>query len=259
MSGVRSIGRRGNTVVPNWRWEDPNLDAFDLRVAGWLASHADGYCADYVTRNEIARKTGMSGERARRSLDRLAELGIVVVSEGSGVGGRRLVIEFNHEVWEEKERSPDDRKVVATRPQGGRQATTEREQGEKQEELPQAGAVSELRAQFDEWYSLYPRKVGRGTAWAAYKKARRRGVSQEGLVAGLHRSRANWERQKTSAEFIPHPSSWLNGERYLDGEALAAEATGRKVWVSHDVSGPPAEGDRNRHGDMYLNGVWVTR
>jgi len=38
MSGIRSRGRRGSVVVPNWRTEDPGIDPYAFRIACWLAS-----------------------------------------------------------------------------------------------------------------------------------------------------------------------------------------------------------------------------
>jgi len=101
MSGIRSRGRRGSTIVPNWRWEDTRLDPYDLRVAGWLASHADSYLAEHVSRNEICRILGLSPSRVTKSLENLEALGIILVEHvNRGTNYYRWVIEFDWEVWE---------------------------------------------------------------------------------------------------------------------------------------------------------------
>jgi DNA-binding Lrp family transcriptional regulator len=111
MSAITGRGRRGNTVVPNFRWEDPNLDTYQLRIAGWLASHADAYLAKNVTRNEIARCTGISAGKVSSSLQKLEELGIIEVSSieiPQSQGGHRLQIVFDFEAWETEPRSSGD-------------------------------------------------------------------------------------------------------------------------------------------------------
>lgn len=101
-SGITSSGRRGYVVVPNWRWEDKRLDAYDLRIAGWLASHTDSFRERHVGRNTIAEHTGISGPRVSTSLDRLAALGIITIERvASESGGKeRLRVGFNWQVWE---------------------------------------------------------------------------------------------------------------------------------------------------------------
>lgn len=114
---IVSNGRRGNTIVPNFRWEDARLDPYDLRIAGWIASHSDSY-RSRVSRNEISRRTGVSLGKVTLSLQKLETLGIVTISRANGNPVR---IVLNVEVWED-DRSPSglvpDHDVTGTRPLG---------------------------------------------------------------------------------------------------------------------------------------------
>lgn len=171
-------------MVPNWRWEDQSLDAYDLRVAGWLASHTDAYLASNVSRNEIVRRVGMSRDRVSTCLNNLVARGIIIahiVDASAAKGRRRYTIEFDWDVWETDPAKDATRPVDpsakdagrpikpapkdATRPQVGRQASPEVTQGEEQssETPPQAsgGAIS-LREQAtritkDWWDSITPK------------------------------------------------------------------------------------------------------
>lgn len=62
---------------------------------------------------------------------------------------------------------------------------------------------------FGQWYSLYPKKVGRGEAVKAYVKATRRGASDEDILAGLLRYQFN-----SDPHFHPLPATWLNKCRW---------------------------------------------
>ena len=66
---------------------------------------------------------------------------------------------------------------------------------------------------FDEWWSTYPRKEGKGRARPAYTKAIR-DVPADKLL----RLTAEWftARPDLQAQFIPQPASWLNARRWED-------------------------------------------
>ncbi len=71
-----------------------------------------------------------------------------------------------------------------------------------------------IYAQFEEFWSIYPRKVSKRAALKAFESALGR-ASFDALLAGAIRF-AN-DRNLPEAEFIPHPTTWLNGDRWLDG------------------------------------------
>ena len=67
---------------------------------------------------------------------------------------------------------------------------------------------------FDEFWSAYPRKVAKAVA----RKAFARLTEQQQLDAckAISNHVAYWKTKETELEFIPHPSTWLNGERWED-------------------------------------------
>lgn len=69
---------------------------------------------------------------------------------------------------------------------------------------------------FEEWWSLYPRKVSKGSARKAFKAALKK-TDADALMAGV-RSYAEKVRGK-DAQYIAHAATWLNGERWLDSES----------------------------------------
>jgi hypothetical protein len=66
---------------------------------------------------------------------------------------------------------------------------------------------------FDDFWSAYPRKIGRVNARKAFEKAMRIATIDE-ISAGLN-SQLDILKSKEQ-KFIPHPSTWLNGERWND-------------------------------------------
>jgi hypothetical protein len=72
---------------------------------------------------------------------------------------------------------------------------------------------------FDRFWTLYPRKVGKGAARKAWAAALRR--ADEGaasIIAGIT-VQTSLDRFDTREDgrFIPHPATWLNADRWLDG------------------------------------------
>jgi len=70
---------------------------------------------------------------------------------------------------------------------------------------------------FDAFWSEYPRKVGKGAAWRAWRKLGSNGPSEElfrRIMAGLRRCKTTPEW--VEGRFIPNPSTWLNQGRWDD-------------------------------------------
>lgn len=67
---------------------------------------------------------------------------------------------------------------------------------------------------FEEFWLLYPRRTSKGTARTAFAKALKK-VDHDTLMGAVLRFAS--DPNLPEPQFIPHPSTWLNQERYLDG------------------------------------------
>lgn len=76
---------------------------------------------------------------------------------------------------------------------------------------------------FDEFWDAYPRKVGKGAARRAWRKALRSGADLEQVIVAAGCFRTQCFAQRTEARFIPHPANWLSSERYGDETAAQGE------------------------------------
>lgn len=66
---------------------------------------------------------------------------------------------------------------------------------------------------FEQFWSVWPKRVGKGSARAAWVKAVKR-VEPDVLIAAA-KAYAEWSGLP-EMQFIPMPATWLNGERWLD-------------------------------------------
>lgn len=81
---------------------------------------------------------------------------------------------------------------------------------------------------FPDWYAVYPLKKARGSASKAYGKAIDLLERQHGDAACaflLERTKALAPELLANAEFIPHPATWLNAQRWDDQPKPSASSS----------------------------------
>lgn len=105
-------------------------------------------------------------------------------------------------------------------------------------------AAPSLEADFERWWSAYPRRVGKGSARKAYLIARKK-TAERVLLEALCR---DWPADE---KFIPHPATWLNGERWLDGADPPLLAAGMGAAATSDPW-------PKRLREYRANGYWNT-
>lgn len=97
---------------------------------------------------------------------------------------------------------------------------------------------------FETFWEAYPRKVGKGTARKAFDRlmARKNAPSLHDLLAGIVR----YEASITDPRFIAHPTTWLNGERWLDVIESKAEAKPTIMNVRPSIQQAQSQGAAHR-------------
>ena len=94
---------------------------------------------------------------------------------------------------------------------------------------------------FDEFWAAYPRHVGKQAAFKAFAKLQPTAALVARLIDAIEaqRSTRDWREG-----FIPHASTWLNGERWADEvEAVPPNSSAAKrIAIQRRAIGPRAEG-----------------
>jgi hypothetical protein len=78
---------------------------------------------------------------------------------------------------------------------------------------------------FEDFWSVYPRKVGKGEAKKAFRNALKRATAEE-IIAGAKRYAAS----KPEPEYTKHPGPWLNADRWADEPARKANTVLAGPW-----------------------------
>lgn len=76
---------------------------------------------------------------------------------------------------------------------------------------------------FEEFYSIYPKHIGRGSARLAMKRAMKKATAEE-IVAGAKRFASGCVG--IDVTYIPSPERWLDGERWEDDDTSSASTWG---------------------------------
>lgn len=191
--------------------------------------HNEAHDECFPSISYLADKTGIGERQVKRHLADLAEAGWIEKDRRARRGDGTLgvwfyILKVGGVVSDIPARSqgsptsPGER--TPTSPGEGSWTTPQELEGELEGELessrsapPSAPSVPDP---FDAWWKEYPRKVGKPKAMSAYRTATgRKKVPPEVLLEALRRWAAYW-KAKNEPEFIPHPTTWLNQERWND-------------------------------------------
>jgi hypothetical protein len=92
---------------------------------------------------------------------------------------------------------------------------------------------------FDEWWAIVPKKVDKGHAERAYRKALTK-TTHERLMQAT-RDLVGWNALGPR-QYIPNPATWLNGERWNDEVVPESKAQKPRdlsaAWIKQDFGDP---------------------
>jgi len=107
---------------------------------------------------------------------------------------------------------------------------------------------------FDEFWSNYPRKTGKGAAKKAFEKAVKRGVALNTILVGVMRF-AN-DPNLPEAQYIPHPSTWLNEGRW-DDEPYAPRGKTNLKEIQREQASEKFLASFNQQPELTANPDWA--
>jgi hypothetical protein len=86
---------------------------------------------------------------------------------------------------------------------------------------------------FNEFWSIYPRKVSKRVAEKAWLKL----SNQEQLDAlqALPNHIEYWKLRNTETEYIPHPATWINQGRWEDELDMTVKVKEDKSWMATEA------------------------
>ena len=107
--------------------------------------------------------------------------------------------------------------------------------------VPGAGDAIPAKTGFDLFWSVYPRKIGKGAAELAWKKIRPDDTLQGRIVDAVKAQCKSEQWKRDGGQFIPHPATWLNGKRWDDVLDIAITQDKPPVMYKTTPTRPPGE------------------
>lgn len=202
------------TQVPNEWIRDRRLSLKAKGLLAQLLSHATGW---EISINRLASVNNCGRDLIRAAVEELEAAGYLERLEQSREGGR-----FSDRTWITSEPSaglPSSEKPLSEKPSSVN-ATTKKTILKKTIDKK---TISKSESDFEEFYSLYPRKVGKATARKAFEKALANN-DVEVIFDGVRRLVEDPNLPDT--QFIPYPATWLNREGWNDEPYPSREVKG---------------------------------
>ncbi len=209
-------------------WEHSKAKGTARLILLALADHADENGVAWPSLSRLAKYVNVSKENVCRNISRLIKMGelsrVGTVPSKQGKPGTKYKIEMV------RRRTINKAKWCGEDVLNGAEAHHEpsiepslslsyREQHQNDEKS------------FDEFWQKYPLKVGKGAARKSYLKATKK-TSHEKIMDGL-------SRYDPDPNFICHPSTWLNQERWDDEH----DSPGQKRTTNQRPRGRSSRGD----------------
>ena len=214
MSIIRSPRKASNfTIIANSVCCDPRLSMRALGLLVRLLSRPDNW---RTNSESLAREFGVGKDQIRSVLAELTETGYMVLEKGQNDSGQWM---SNWIVFDEAEnyRPEPENRVLGNPVSGSLGAITRTDETSTDNNtLHEQRAVYKVKRIenpfFEQFWKAYPRKTNKGFARGVFTRLK---VNQE-LLNTMLKALAVQVPQWKDPQYIPHPSTWLNGERWLD-------------------------------------------
>lgn len=219
---LRHRQRRDFTILPNSAIRDA---ALSLRAGGllqYLLMMPDGTPVDSLG---ISRRKPEGRDAIRTAFRELETAGYVRRSkEQNDAGQWTTVIEVTDEP-ETGFQASGDRSLETRTSADSALSLTKDGEARTPRRPPRGGDDDE---EFAAFWRVCVRKAGKGQARRAWRRAVKKKPGTE-LVEAMAEFARTMAAMNVSQEFVPHPASWLNGERWDDEPPVDAEPGGPRV------------------------------
>ncbi len=189
----------------------------------------------------LLRQSDNDGRHSiQQALNELTALGYREVSKTLINGKIRTIVEWRHE--------PD---VLISRPTENPTVgkSDRRETGASYRTPSLEHHIKEQQdiSDFEEFWSVYPKKVAKAKSLHCWRKARK--TTESDVL--INAAKSYRDDSKRDADFTLNPTTWLNQERWLD-EPAVKPAPSRPVTFMEQVAEPCEHGDPRGSGSCAL-------
>jgi len=194
---------RDFTVIPNSWVRNSSLSPAANYLLIYLMTHEVGY---EITFGQMQRETGLGIKGLRAALTELQNKGWLEMERTQKSNGQlgpyRYIL--------------NEPGIATTVPSGTVAAGTVAQGPDNKKNNSRENNSKELNAQFDEFWTAYPRKIDKAKAFKAFRSALKR-TKFEDILAGVIAYRND---PKRDPEFTKYPATWLNNDSWENAATL---------------------------------------
>jgi Helix-turn-helix domain len=191
---------------------DPSLSMSAKALYCLLCTYADGERSCWPSNETLGEQLGVTDRSIRTLMNELVTAGIVM-REARYVEGRQSTsVTHLVDVTSDREEVEFPPEEEALFPPEGEADFLQNKTSKNKTRGTSSSSPSATPHGFESWWSLYPRKVGKPEALRAYTRA----VEKEAPDVIIAALRQQVGQLGKDLKFCPHPSTWLNQERWAD-------------------------------------------
>ncbi len=177
------------------------------KTAGWNKKE------DWISLSQFESMTGILKRNVCRTLDQLVEAKIILKSEN------KYHINPNVKAWREFSKPRKNLKSENGHSQNGEKTfsnlTPTKDTLTKNNFLQKKDKSMLMSEQdFESFWQEYPKKLGKKKARVSFLKLKK--DLFPAILEALEKQKSSPAWQENGGQFIPHPTTWINGERWED-------------------------------------------
>ena len=209
------------TVIRNDVLRDNRLSYRARGILASILSRPDNW---KVSRDTLAREGREGRDAINTAINELCEAGYIQrqkTQRNDGTWTTELVIYDQPENWKPEEnraktadsQEPTTGKPTTGKPTVGKPVANRNTVTKKREELSPS---SNDEDQFEQWWTLYPRKTAKQDARKAWKAAIKQTPPADIIKATRHQTTTPGSPLNREPQYVPYPASWLRAGQHLD-------------------------------------------
>lgn len=206
----------------SWALRVQDLTPTDKLVLIGIANH-DGDGGSWPSIATLAMYAGVSERTVQRSIAALQERTLITVEQNAGGtmhtrNDRRpnhyTINRPRHGVTSTTSRSTHGVTPVTER--GDKAVSPEPSLNHQENTLAQLSLSVNAGSRFEEFWKVWPKRVGKRAALKSYERALKR-ATHEQIIQGAQEMAALWMlMSEEDRKYVPYPERWLNSDRWAD-------------------------------------------
>jgi predicted transcriptional regulator len=199
--------------IPNAWLRDARLSLKAIGLLAQIMTHVPGW---NMSINSLAQRNNVGRDQIRTAIQELEEFGYLTREQSREDG------KFSETIW----RTSDPTEIPLSENSTTVNPTTKNTITKEEQIKNNERIYSDSENEFESFWSHYPKKVDKGAAVRAFRKALKTYPATQ-VIEGAKRYAE--DPNLPEKQFIKNPATWLNAESWNNGPLPARKKTDRKA------------------------------